>query len=136
MKDESRQKQLDIVLKLNKLTKQGKIKWNMSSRTTFDTEEGGLMATLAFFEAEYKGRTFRVEEISEGPVQSLQRSLLQVKKPEGSFRLVVSDPDESSNIIIPPIPAIDDLAQTIRRTYEEGKIEELEELDRLLEEDL
>lgn len=127
MSDEIRQKQLDIVLKLNKLTKKGKIRWSRSTRSTSD-----LGKRVEQFEANYKGRTFRLEEVSE---LSMSRSMLQYES-EDSPRLIVSDSDEESSIAFPPIPAIDELMETVRRRHQGGDIEELEKIDRLLEEDL
>ena len=122
---DSREKQLEVVLKLNKLTKQGMITWMWLG--PIPNVYGVKYSTM------FKKRKFQLSD-SPGLFQLQHLNALPV---EGSkFSLIIESGDEEKEIWIPPMPAIDDLASTVRHQLMkmEGDTGDLDEVLKDLEE--
>ncbi len=120
------EKQLEIVLKLNKLTKQGKIAWIGPS----------LFNVGIQYAAKFRNRSYL---LTDSPIANalkpLQNLWLRNPPSEGSkFSLSIREDDEDKEIWISPMPAVDDLASTIRHQIMKGDTQELDEVLKDLEE--
>ena len=127
---DKREKQLNIVLKLNKLTKQGKLTWSWSGPLVDITGAGYK------YYATFKNRRF---QLSDSPIFNAAKQLQHIKTlpNEGSkFSLSIQGDDKEKEIWIPPMPAVDDLASTVRYQLMkmEGDTKDLDEVLKDLEE--
>lgn len=132
-----RQEQLDIVLRLNKLTKRGTLSWK-SIRPQSAVVGSGRDAYVA----DWKGHRVIVEEppvnASTGVVGAYE------SLDDASYRLRVRPlhaDSEEDRIVIPPMPAIDDLVATIQRVNDEpdrskGDLDDLRAFKEQLDEEL
>lgn len=143
---EQRKEQLDIVLRLNKLTKRGKINWEEG------WEDDVLDSGYKTYEAEWKGHRIVAEPYPRSKSFGNKRGQLVTRNSStgrvtsrATHRLCIKPIEESgsndSKIVIPPMPAIDDLVSTIDRRMGErvgskGGVEELQSFKRLLDEEL
>lgn len=133
-----RQEQLDIVLRLNKLTKRGKLSWE---RVRPQGEVVGMSRDA--YVADWKGNRVIVEE---PPVNaSTGGGIAYESLNDASYRLRVrsrrADSDDEDRIVIPPMPAIDDLVATIQRVNDEpdrakGDLDDLRDFKEQLDEEL
>lgn len=128
-----REKQLEIVLKLNKLTKQGRITWVNPSLfglgTRYATRFGNRSYLLTDSPFASLGRTFPAA------IRSAMKSGSRDLPSEGSiFSLFIRENGEENEIWIPPMPAVDDLASTVHRQIKTGDTQNLDEILRDLEE--
>lgn len=124
-----REKQLEIVLQLNKLTKQGKMIWSWT----------GPLANLSKgkFYAMFKSRKYHLADSSSMTSFSNQMRNLDALPIEGSkYSLLIEGDDEEKEIWIPPTPAIDDLVRTVQHQLMkmEGDTQDLDEVLKDLEE--
>jgi len=134
--EEERQEQLDIVLQLNKLTKRGDLSWKRIPRH----EVGRSSVTYV---ADWKRYRIIVEEPSAGastgrgvPYRGAHSSSYRVR-----IRARYADEEDDDLIVIPPMPAIDDLVSTIQRVNDEfdrakGDLGKLRSFKKHLEEEL
>ena len=117
-----RERQLEIVLKLNKLTKQGTITW-------VDAPSMPLR-----YSAKFKNRSFLLTDQSSvffyNSVRD-EKSGISTGK-ESKLNLLIRDDDKE--IWIPPMPAIDDLARTVHHQITKGDTQDLDEVLKDLEE--
>ena len=117
MSDRS-EKQLEIVLKLNKLTKQGKIAW--ARGVSLD-----LMGVQ--YAARFKDRSYY---LTSSPFVQIAK---EIRDPEpspgtsGKFGLLIGEGDGDKELWIPPMPAVDDLVSTIRHQLIKGDTQDLDE---------
>lgn len=127
--------QLDVVLNVNRLTKQGDIEWRYAEI------EGSLLPNRdEAYRASFDGLELRVEEVA-NPLKDVPKH--RVEFYDGSFRLRVIDPASGEDkIVIPPLEAVDDLAAIIRNRLEaqveaatasEGSMEDLKAFNQKLE---
>jgi len=120
-----REKQLEIVLKLNRLTKQGKIAW--ARGISLD-----LMGVL--YAANFKDRIYY---LTSSPFVKIAK---WIQDPEPSpatnakFGLLIPKRDEDKEIWIPSMPAVDDLVSTVRHHLIKGDTQDLDEVLKDLEE--
>lgn len=124
-----RERQLEIVLKLNKLTKQGKIVW---SQEYLPPSVGGVTQYVSEFR-------FRKYHLTDSPLIGLNRQLESIEPAKTNlsplnFNLYIKGDVEDKDIWIPPMPALDDLASTVRHQVMKGDIQELDEVLRDLAE--
>ena len=121
------EKQLEIVLKLNKLTKQGKIVWAQDISIDF-------MGFQAQYAAKFKDRVYY---LTSSPVVQIAKA---VQDPEFSqatnakFGLLIRERDGDKEIWIPSMPVVDDLVRTIRHQMIKGDAQDLDEVLKDLEE--
>lgn len=125
-------KQLDIVLNLNRLTKKGRIDWERVDRQ----EENRPARSSPLYEAEYRGHDVQIL-YGDPP---LEKENVRVEREPDSYwvRVTGLTVDE---IVIPPMPAVEDLVDTIERkagldSHQVNDPETLEDFNRLLEEEL
>ena len=121
-----REKQLEIVLKLNRLTKQGKLVW---SKVALPITAGGT----AKYVSEFKDRWYH---LTDSPRWA---TVVSVNTPTISpntlrFSLYIKGNSEDEDIRIPPMPAVDDLASTVHHQIKPGDSQDLDEVLRDLEE--
>lgn len=130
--EEEREEQLDIVLRLNKQTKRGKLTWRREQIPQTGTSRDVYVADLD---------TYRIL-VEEAPSGSGIGSLLERR---ASHRLRIrrrhAEADDDDRIVIPPMPAIDDLVSTIRRVNDEpdrakGNLDQLRSFKKHLDEEL
>ncbi len=129
-----REKQLEIVLKLNKLTKQGKLVWSRvvpsiggKVGSHLFPPRGGMTEYVSIFQN-------RSYFLSDAPVVTL----LDKRTSGSKFILFIHSGVEVGEISVPPMPATDDLASTVRFQLEDTQdldkvLKELEEAENLLE---
>jgi len=125
-----RERQLEIVLKLNKLTKQGRITWVSPSPlglgTRYATRFGNRSYLLTDSPFASLGR------VIPAAIRSALKSGSGDLPSKGSiFSLFIQEDGEETEIWIPPMPATDDLASTVR--FQIGK-EDTQDLDKVLKE--
>ena len=128
-----RGKQLEIVLKLNRLTKQGRITWVSPSPLGLGTRYATRFGNRSYL-------------LTDSPFASLGRAIPATIRSalksgsgdlpsEGSiFSLFVQQDGEETEIWIPPMPATDDLASTVRFQIGKEDTQDLDEILRDLEE--
>lgn len=132
-----RQEQLDIVLRLNELTKQGKLTWER------EPINGAYpRGSREAYVTQWKGYSIRVEKKQQSAIRGagvLGRAFasgsyqIRVQEMEIRVQEMDNDPPESQDaaedvVVIPPMPAIDDLVVTIKRTRNEpDRVENKEE---------
>jgi hypothetical protein len=130
--EEEREEQLDIVLRLNKQTKRGKLSWRRGQIQRTGTSRDVYVADLD---------TYRII-VEEAPAGQGIGSLLER---QASYRLRIrhrhAEADDEDRIVIPPMPAIDDLVSTIQRVNDEpdrskGNLDELRSFKKHLDEEL
>lgn len=130
---EKQQEQLDIVLRLNKLTKRGKLTWRREP-----SQEQGRSRNRVGYVADWNGYRLIVEKAP----RASGRILASQRIGNASHRLRVRSRGATSDdkIVIPPMPAIDDLVASIRRVNDEpdrakGGIDDLRAFKRQLDEE-
>jgi len=117
--------ELEIVLKLNKLTKQGKIAW--ARGISLD-----LMGVR--YAGKFKDRSYY---LTSSPVVQIAKG---IQDPEPSpatnakFGLLIRESDGDKEIWIPSMPVVDDLVRTIRHQMIKGDAQDLDEVLKDLEE--
>lgn len=126
------QKHLDIVLNLNRLTKKGRIEWERSSAN----EEADQTHSVSVYEANWKEHQVRILH-GDPP---LEKKKVRVEEEPDSYWIRVVDTN-GSEIVIPPMPAVEDLVDSIERKagvspQEVNDPETLDHFNRLLEEEL
>lgn len=126
-------KQLDVVLNLNRLTKEEGIEWERSG----SNEEDGRGRSTPVYEAEWKGH--RVQILYGDP--PFQKEAVRVEEEPEPYWIRVHDASGNRIVMIPPMPAVEDLIDTIERkagldTREVNDPEALDSFNRLLEEEL
>lgn len=127
--------QLDVVLNLNRLTKQDELEWRYA-----EPERSFLRTQEEAYRAVFDGLELRVEEVA-NPLKDVPKHRIEFY--DGSFRLRVIDPASGDDkIVIPPLAAVDDLAAIIRKRLEaqveaatasEGSMEDLKAFNQKLE---
>jgi len=129
--EEERQEQLDIVLRLNKQTKRGKLTWRRKQFPAAGSSREGYVADLD---------AYRIL-VEEAPSGSGAGSFLER---QATYRMRIrsrhTDSDDDQ-IVIPPMPAIDDLVSTIQRVNDEpdrakGNLDELRSFKKHLDDEL
>lgn len=132
MNRRERKEQLEIVLRLNSLTKRGKLQW---SRDVRQDAGMGLSSSYVYYTRWKNQYQVLVEKAPLGGAVS-------VFYPSGSHRVRIRHVgSEEDWIVIPPMAAIDDLVDTIvlKNDYPErsaGDLDELRSFRESLEEDL
>lgn len=126
------QKQLDIVLNLNRLTKKGRIEWERGDRNG----ENDQVRSVPVYESEWKDHRVRILH-GDPP---LEKTDVRVDEEVDAYWIQVLDAD-GSRIVIPPMSAVEDLVDTIERQAGEtpekvNDPETLSNFNRLLEEEL
>lgn len=122
-------KYVDLVTRLMRLTSQGSISW----QTKRDRISTGLGQRADVYEANYKGRTFVLQDaISFARTKTNQSAMdtFQAMMSAGSYRLEVSGPGDKV-IYFPPLQVIDNLARLVKGR----EANELDELKDLLSDD-
>lgn len=132
--EEERQEQLDVVLQLNKLTKRGDLSWTRVPR-----HDVGLSGVT--YVADWKTYQIIVEESSVGSSAGLDIAGTHSSSYRVRIRARNADEEEEDLIVIPPMPAIDDLVSTIQRVNDEfdrakGDLDKLRSFKKRLEEEL
>ena len=118
-----REKQLEIVLKLNKLTRQGKIVW--VSPSPFGS---GLRYAAKFGNRDYLLRDSSSTSLEPVTIRSaLKHGSEDFLNQRSHFSLLIQD--EEKEVWIPPMPAVDDLVSTV---HHQIKTRETQVLDRVL----
>ena len=125
-------KQLDIVLNLNRLTKKRRIEW---TRVT-QQQEDSPARSRPLYEAEYKGHDVQIL-YGDPP---LEKENVRVENEPDSYWVRVTG-SKVGEIVIPPMPAVEDLVDTIKRkaglkSHQVNDPETLENFNRLLEKGL
>ena len=125
-------KQLDIVLNLNRLTKKGGIDWERVDRQ----EENRPARSIPVYEAEYRGHDVQV--LYGDPPLETDNAPVEREPDSYWIRITGLTVDE---IVIPPMPAVEDLVDTIERKaglapHQVNDPETLDDFNRLLEEEL
>jgi len=124
-----REKQLEIVLKLNKLTKEGKISWAEGDAGLSGYEPSRVFELAPRYSAKFKNRRFHLIDLFRtGKV--LQRFEPHLRNSD--FSLLILEEEDDKEIWIPPMPALDDLADTIQYQVKED-IYDLDEVLKDLE---
>lgn len=121
LSENERQEQLDIVLRLNELTKKGKLKWEK------EPVSGGYPpASREAYTTQRDGYTIRVETVPRGV--SRGAGVLGWVAGSGGYRIQIQESGQHSpkeqdtskdSYVVPHMPAIDDLVVTIKRTRNE-----------------
>lgn len=127
----TQEKQLNIVLNLNRLTKNGKIEWEPLA------EDASTGHQRILYSTEWKG--YRVQILHGNPPKRTQHAVHGSKKPKDYWIRIQNG--EEAQIVIPPMSAISDLVDTIERkaslgTRETNDLETLDTFNELLEEEL
>lgn len=129
---EERDEQLEIVLCLNKQTKHGELTWRREQIRQTGKSRDVYVADLD---------TYRII-VEEAPTGQGISSFLER---QADYRLRIrhrhAKADDDDRIVIPPMPAIDDLVSTIRRVNDEpdrakGDLDELRSFKKHLDEEL
>lgn len=128
----TQRKQLDIVLNLNQLTKNGKIQWEAPDKDGVN----GLQQQICH--ADWKG--YRVQILKGDPPDRKHLAVVGTDDPEDYWILIRGCEDEEE-IVIPKMSAISDLVDTIDRktdlnTKETTDPDVLNSFNELLEEEL
>ncbi len=139
-------KQIDIILKLNWLTLDGKIEWAYKPAQEFGSGGG-----VEVFTADYRGRRFVLRSFSGASLLDVLRGVrpmdaLLASQHQGATLDVYNDGEESPSLTIPPMPATNDLVDTIKQIQRDRgqdsleqerteRLQDLEELDRWLSEE-
>lgn len=128
----AQKKQLDIVLNLNRLTKEHKIEWDSGDRW------GENVHPRVLYSADWKG--YRVQVLEGNPPERTQLSVQGSRESDLWIR-VRDREEEEDRIVIPPMSAISDLVDTIERkagldARETSDPDALDTFNRLLEEEL
>jgi len=130
--EEEREEQLDVVLRLNKQTKRDKLTWRREQIRQTGKPRDVYVADLD---------TYRII-VEEAPTGQGVGSLLER---QASYRLRIrhrhAEAEDDDRIVIPPMPAIDDLVSTIQRVNDEpdrakGNLDELRSFKKHLDEEL
>lgn len=136
--EKQKQEQLDVVLRLNKLTKQGKLPWQRAHSAQAENSHDMYIANL---------KSYRIV-VEESPSRRGLRTRLgrgALLEREASYRLRIrprrAGSEDDDQIVIPPMPAIDDLVSTIRRVNDEpnrakGDLDDLRSFKKHLNEEL
>jgi hypothetical protein len=129
----AQKKQLDIVLNLNRLTKEEKIEWEWGD----GGEETAHPRVLC--SADWKGH--RVQILEGNSPERTKLSVHGSQKPDDVWIRVRSRDDDEVRIVIPPMSAISDLVDTIERkagldARDTSDPQALDEFNQLLEEEL
>lgn len=129
----AQKKQLDIVLNLNRLTKEHKIEWESGDRW----EENVHPRVL--YSADWKGH--RVQVLEGRPPERTQLAVQGSRETDDLWIRVQDRDEEEDRIVIPPMSAISDLVDTIERkagldARETSDPDALDAFNRLLEEEL
>ena len=128
-----RKKQLEIVLKLNKLTQQSKIIWVGSSH----------LAPALQYTSKFKNRSYFLTDslfanLGKAIPAAMRSALIpgseEIPSKGSNFGLFIRDDDEETEIWIPPMPAVDDLARTVHHQITKGDTRDLDEVLKDLEE--
>jgi hypothetical protein len=135
VREAHRQEQLDIVLRLNKLTKRGVLAWERHSRSDLERR-----TSREAYVTNWEEYHVIVEEAPPADVFPLRRGF----ESEASYRLRIRlrhGDVEDDWIVIPPMPAIDDLVSTIQRVNDEpdrvkGDLDDLRSFKEKLDEAL
>lgn len=125
-------KQLDVVLNLNQLTKKERIEWQ---RADWE-EEAHQFHSVPVYEAEWKDHRVRILH-GDPP---LQKNDIRIDDEPDSYWIRI-DGTNGSEIVIPPMSAVEDLVDSIERKaglnpHEVNDPEALDNFNRLLEEEL
>ena len=129
----AQKKQLEIVLNLNRLTKEQKIDWESGDRW------GENAHPRVLYSADWKGH--RVQSLEGNPPERTQLAVQGGRDTEEFWIRVQDQDEEEDRIVIPPMSAISDLVDTIERkagvdARETSDPEALDAFNRLLEEEL
>ncbi|PQJ34557.1 hypothetical protein BSZ35_08070 [Salinibacter sp. 10B] len=126
------QKQLDIVLNLNQLTKKERIEWEPADRERAENQ----VRSVPVYESVWKDHHVRILH-GDPP---LEKSDVRIDEEPNSYWIQIIGTDDGE-IVIPPMPAVEDLVDTIERKaglnpQEVNDPETLNNFNRLLEEEL
>lgn len=129
----TQKQQLDIVLNLNRLTKEDKIKWVAGGH------EDAEKPPRILYSADWK--EYRVQILEGNPPEHAQLVVQGTGKTDDVWIRVRDRREDEDQIVIPPMSAISDLVDTIERrtgldTGETTDPEALDTFNQLLEEEL
>jgi hypothetical protein len=132
--EEEQKEQLEIILRLNKLTKREKLTWR---RQPF--QEHRRSGNRVGYVADWNGYRLIVEEAPRGSGGILASQ--RIGNASHRLRIRSRGAKRDDKIVIPPMPAIDDLVASIRRVNDEpdrakGGIDDLRAFKRQLDEEL
>jgi len=135
LSEEEQKEQLKIVLRLNKLTKRDKLHWHREQFT-----ERERMQNRSGYVTDWNGYTLIVEEAPRGS-SGIMFSSYGIGNASHRLRIRSRGETGDDRIIIPPMPAIDDLVESIRRVNNEpdrakGDLDDLRAFQRQLDEEL
>lgn len=136
-----RERQLEIVLNLNKLTKQRKIVWSPvfpPLRIGGKTEFVSVFKNRRYYLTDAPPVSLLELAISRKPFFSLLAERMTSRFKDSKFSLFIQEDGEEIEIWIHPMPATDDLASTVRFQLEDTQdldeiLRDLEEAETLLE---